>query len=240
MNAIFERLAGRMAARKRTNAETLLAAARRLANGESMDDATVAEALDNAGQTLEHFQTLVDLCQRRRAWYVAMDRGPAAIAKRDKATVVLEREAATFEETRQVWVQRAHVLEAEVSAAAQVADAAREARSSLLHWDNVPGDLAGQIHEAHESVAVANQALATLEREQRQQRETEKSQSDWAEQKRTLNQSTPYGGAEDHERLAKRATRRLAEIETEMAAARKAVEAAEAELRRLEAAALKV
>jgi hypothetical protein len=240
MNAIFEALAGRMAARKRTHTETLVAAARRLATGESVDDAAVAEALEASGQTLDDFQALAELCQRRRTWYVEMDRGPAAVARRDKATATLEREKAAFEQIQNAWFARAGVLEGEIAAAGKVADAARAARGNLVHWDHVPGELAGQIHEAHEAVAAAHGVVATLERERRQQTEREKSERDWAEHKRTLNLATPAGDAADHERAAKRAARRLAEIEKELPAARQAVEAAEAELRRLEAAALKI
>jgi hypothetical protein len=237
---ILEALATRMAARKTTANATLIAAARRLAAGESADDDAVERALIETGTTLDDFKAMVELCQRRRQWYAAMDKGPAATAKRDKANAVLEREAAAFQATEAAWLVRRRQLSAELDEVERIVAAAHTARGDLVRPDNVPGDLADRLREAHDAVAAATEKVAQLNRDRRQWAEQEKSQTEWAEHKRGLNIVTQGGDADDHERMAKRAANRIAEIDAELPAALQAEAAARKHLEAAEAAALKV
>lgn len=240
MVGIFEALAERMATRTRTHNETLLAAARRLANGESADDAAVDAALAATGKTVDEFRELVELCQRRREWYAAMDRGPAATTMLDKLQAAAARERAAFEQVEQAWRSRAAELDAQIRAAETTTTAAGAARDKLVHPDNVPGDLADRIRQAHDDVAATATAMERNRRERREAAEREKSQREWADHKRGLNQHTAGGSADDHERNATRAAKRVAELDAELPDVERAAANAVAELRRLEALALKV
>jgi len=239
MTTILEALAARMSARKTSANDVLVGAARRLAAGESADDAAIERAMLEANMSLADFRALVELAQRRREWYAALDRGPAAVAKRDKVLAVIERERAQFEQIRNQWIARANELDAEHNAADKLAEAARDARGKLVHPDNVPGTLADAIREAHDNVATTAGEVERIRRDMRDNAEREKSQREWADQKRRLNQVTPAGDANDHERMADRAARRLKELAAELPAAEAAAAKAVADLERLETAALK-
>ena len=236
---ILEAISTRMAARKTSANETLVAAARRLAAGESADEAAVERALVETNTPLETFRDMVELCQRRRAWYAAMDKGPAAAARRDKAAGVLEREAAAFQAAEQTWLARRRELSADLDDAERIVAAARDARDNLVRADNIPGQLADRLREAHDAVAAAAGRVEKLNRDRRQWVEQQKSQEGFAEHKRGLNLRTPQGDAEDHARAAARAARRVAEVDVELATARQELEAAEKHVASLEAAALK-
>jgi hypothetical protein len=236
---LLEALSARMNARRTNANDVLVAAARRLAAGESADDAAVERALVETGTSLDAFRELVELCQRRREWYVSMDRGPAAAARVAKANATLEREAAAFQATHDAWMERRRQLSADLDDAERIVAAARAARDELLRPDNVPGDLANRLREAHDGVVAAACEVERLNNDRRHWVEQEKTQRGWAEEKRRLNKSTPQGDAEDHARAADRAARRVADIDAQLPAARDAAEAAEKHLAATEAAALK-
>jgi hypothetical protein len=238
--SIFEALAERMATRKRSTDETLLAAARRAAAGESVDDAAVDAAMASSGKSVDDFRELVELCQRRRGWYASMDRGPAANATLGKLQAAATRERAAFEQVRDAWLSRAAELDEQIKNAERITTAAHDARGQLVDPANVPGDLAARIREAHDAVVDAASTVERIKRERRDAAEREKSQREWTEHKRGLNISTPAGNADDHERAAARAAKRLAELDAELPDAERAHAAAEGELRRLESLALKV
>jgi hypothetical protein len=237
--SIFEALAERMATRKRSTDETLLAAARRAAAGESVDDAAVDDALASSGRTVDDFRELVELCQRRRGWYAALDRGPAANATLDKLNATAAKERAAFEKVRAAWVSRATELDEQIKAAERITTAANDARGKLVDPGHVPGDLAARIREAHTAVVDTASTVERIKRERRDAAERAKSQREWADHKRGLNLSTPAGDADDHERAAARAAKRVAELDAELPDAERAHADAERELRRLESLALK-
>jgi len=239
MTSVLDALAGRLAARKTTATETLVAAARRLAAGEGVDDGGIEAAMLETGMTLDGFRSMVELCQRRRGWQATAAKATAAGSRLDKATAALERATADFEATRQAFVVRHAELSSEVAAVERAVAEARQASANLVAPDNVPGPLGDQLREAHDQVAAANQALEALERDRREWAERERYHRGWADTKRQLNQTTPAGSAADHERAAARAARRVAEIDGQLPAARKAVAAAEKSLEGLERAAAK-
>ena len=237
--SIFDTLSERLASRARTHEDELLRAARRAAAGESINDQVVADTLVATGQSIEDFRELVDVCQRRNRWLAEFNRGASAQATMDKLTKTAERERAEFERVQQAWFARAADLDAQLAAAQSTVQRARAARDELVAARNVPGALADQIREAHDTVAATGSEVERIKRERRDAAEREKSQRNWAEQKRRLNQRTPAGGPDDHERAADRAAKRVAELTDELPAAERAAAAAEKELARLESLALK-
>jgi chromosome segregation ATPase len=238
MLTVLEALRERMATRRRTHNETLLAAARRAAAGESVDDAAVDAALWSTGKDVDEFRRLVELCQRRRDWYAAMDRGPAAKATLDKLKATMDRERAAFEQAAAAWRVRATELESQISAATTTVAMATDARNQLVAPDNVPGELAARISEAQELANATADAVEQNRRERRERAEAAKTQREWAQEKRDAGHGPV--GVDEHERAATRAEKRVAELDAELPNAERAHADAERELRRLESLALKV
>lgn len=236
---ILELLRTRRAERRLTADQTLAAAANRLAADETVDHTAVETALLEAGRSVEDFETMCETARRRRQWRAAFDRGTAAKTRLEKARTTAERERNQFEQIRTQWLERAAQLDAEIAAADAVVRAADDARRELVDPRNVPGAAGDELAAAHAELAAASDAVSALGRQLREQRELEKSQREWADQKRTLNQTTLHGGPEDHERRAERAARRIKELESELREATAAEGAAAARVQKLEAAALK-
>lgn len=237
---VLEQLRDRVAGRKRTAEETILAAAHRAANGESVDVDSLDTALAACGHTPDSFATLVELMHKRRKWRADMDRGAKAAAEVEKHTAAGNQLQAEREEWLAAWHQRATANDTARNAATALADRARDARNALWHPDNVPGPVAERVRAAEEAHHDAQVEVARIERERREAEDLERHHRGWETNKRELNKSTPEGDADDHKRRADRAARRVAELDTELAAATKALATAATELDAARAAALKV
>jgi hypothetical protein len=88
-------------------------------------------------------------------------------------------------------------------------------------------------------VAATAGEVERIRRDMRDNAALEKSQREWADDKRRLNKVTYGGGPDDHDRNADRAARRLKELTAELPAAEAAATKAMADLERLEHTALK-
>lgn len=237
--SVLELLRGRMAARKNTADETLAAAAKRLAAGESIDHGAVETALVETRQTVDDFEAMVSVATRRREFRAAMDKGPAATTKLEKIQSTAANERAQFEKIQTAWLQRAAELDEQIRTAESIVGRARDAREELVKPANVPEPLRTRLVEAHAALGEAHTTRERLEREMREVRDRLKQRSELANHYRELNATGQFGTAEDYETLAKRCQRRLAELEPEFAEATTAVAAAEKELAAAETVAVK-
>lgn len=237
---VLEILMSRSRERHNTAAEALVAAANRIAADEAVDPGTVERALVDAGKDVAEFERLCELAKQRREWRSAWDRRQAADAKKAKAQMALDKEREAFEAAHATWVDKGSSLEAEIAAAASVVDAADVARARLVMPKNVPGPLGEKLAAAIAERDAATERVAAANRELREVRQLEKDQRDWCQHKREMNLSTLGGDADDHERRANRAARRAGELLAELQAAQSAEEAAAANVKSLEAAALKL
>lgn len=237
---IVELLRGRARERRETADEALLAAANRVAADESIDAEAVDRALVAAGKSVDDFETLCDLARRRREWRATLDKKATADRALAKVTQVATREREAFEIAHAAWMVRGAELDAEIRAHTATVSAANVARERLVLPVNVPAPLGEKLADAIAERDAATERVANVNRDLREARRVEKDQREWAEHKKTLNQSTPAGDADDHERRANRAARRAAELLEELKAAQEAEEAANTNVRTLEAAALKL
>jgi hypothetical protein len=238
--SILETLRARFAERARTADETLTDAARRVAAGESVDMAAVESALTALQKSVGDFEAMIELARRRQGWYSAMNGLAAATARKSKAMAAAAAERAAFERVAEAWQARGRELDAEIEAADKVIQAASTARENLTNHRNVPGQLGEKLADAQTALEKATAATNRLRRAALEAANESKSERGFAEHKRTYNISTPAGDADDHERKAKRLERRAAELQAETAAAAAAEKDAEAELKRLQEAAMKI
>jgi len=239
MMKVLDLLRSRARERQVGAAEVLAAAANRAAAGESVDHEAVDRALVDCGKTVDDFAAMCDMAARRRNWRATLDRAPQAEAKLAKARAAAEKERAAFEATHAAWMKRGSELDAEIASATAVVTAARDAREELVKPANVPEPLRSKLAEATTVRDAATERVANINRELRDARDREKTQREWADHKRSLNISTHVGDADDHDRAAKRAAKRAAELLEELKAAQAEEETAAAEVRSLEAAAIK-
>lgn len=240
--SVLELLTGKARARQANADDTLVAAAKRAANGESVDVDAVDQALVATGRTPDDFAAMVALAGKRRAWFRDMDKGTAAKAAADKAGAAFQREEAAFVVVRDAWVARSQSLGAERDQAMAVVSRARDARDALVHPDNVPtAALAQRIRDAHDAVMAAEAELSRIRGEVRDNEERRKAALDWKESRNWKQDAdaTAKRSAEDQQLVADRCTRRLKDLATELAAANEALAAATAEVDAAEAAALK-
>lgn len=237
---VLEMLRARVRERVLNADELLATAANRVAADEVVDHGAVEAALTSTGKSVDDFERMVDLFRRRRQWHTTLDRRAAATTRLGKARAAAEREREQFETIRRQWLERAAELDAEITSAQHIVDAGNTAEHELVQPANVPAPLDAQLTEARATLEAATARVQSIGRELREVRANEKTQTEWAEHKSSLNLSTPAGDADDHRRRAARAARRAAELDTELSTAQAEEKAAAAALKRLEAAALKL
>lgn len=239
MVGILETLRGRMAARRESNAETLAAAARRIAAGESVDTGNVEAALVQENKSVDDFEALCELARRRQVWHATRDKGPAAIVQRDKLTTELEAERQRFEAARLAWVAASEKLNAKLSAAVNTVSASNDATDNLTHPKNIPGPLGDKMAAALDAHTDAMSAAENARRALKDARDRVKGEAEWVAHKQTYNDQR-YSSLADHQAALARWQRRLPELETAVKEADAAVTAAEKTLAELRAAALKL
>jgi DNA repair exonuclease SbcCD ATPase subunit len=239
MNGILEVLRTRMVARRETNAETLMAAARRIAAGETVDPSAVESALVAERSTVEDFAAMCELARRRQAWHATRDKGPAAIIQRDKLTTELEAERQRFEAARLAWVAASDKLNAKLTAAINTVSASNDAVENLTNPKHLPGPLGDKLAAALDAHTAALDAAESARRTLRDARDRVKSEDEWCTHKATYNNER-YSTLADHQAALARWQRRLPELETAVKEADAAVATAEKALAELRAAALKL
>ena len=239
MAQILEMLRSRMAARAESNAEVLVAAARRIAAGESVDTAAVETALVAEGKSVDAFEAMCELARRRQAWHAARDRGPAAIVQRDKLTRELDAARNEYEKLRLRWVETSGQLGQQIDALIAVVSASDDATAKLTAPENVPGVLAERIRAADADHTAALQNAEAVRRDLKEARSRVKDEAEWVVHKKQFNDQRA-STLDDHERALARWERRVKELEAALPPAERAVAAALKTLQERRAAALKL
>jgi len=239
MVGILETLRGRMAARRETNAETLMAAARRIAAGETVDPSAVESALVAERATVDDFSAMVELARRRQSWHATRDKGPAAIIQRDKLTTELEAERQRFEAARLAWNAASEKLNAKLSAAINTVSASNDATDNLTHPKNIPGPLGEKMAAALDAHTDAMTNAENARRALKDARDRVKGETEWVAHKKTYNDQR-YSSLADHQAALARWERRVPELETAVKESEAAEVAAFKALDERRAAALKL
>jgi hypothetical protein len=240
MVGILETLRGRMAARRETNAETLVAAARRIAAGETVDAGSVEAALVAESKSVEDFEAMCELARRRQLWHAARDKGPAATRERDKLQSELDAAKDAFEKSRLAWVERSGSLAARIRTFDVVVQTADDATGKLTDPANIPGVLAERLRTADAAHVEAMDAVETIRRELREAKSRVKNEGEWVQHKQQFNNNTHLSTLDDHKLALARAERRVAELEAALPPAESAAAAALKTLDERRAAALKL
>lgn len=236
---ILESLRSRMTARRESNTSTLVAAARRIATGETVDPADIEGALVAEGVTVEAFESMVELAHRRQGWHATRDKGPAAAVQRDKAAAELETARERFEAAREVWATTSQKLNARLAAAGGIVSAAADATQHLRTPANIPGPLGGKIAAADDAHVAAMSNVETTRRMLKDAKGRVRSELEWVDHKQTYNDNR-YTSLADRQNALARWEKRVPELETALVDAVAAATAAEKTLNDLRADALKL
>jgi len=236
---ILDAIRSRMTARRESNASTLVAAARRIATGETVDPADIESTLVAEGVTVDAFESMVELARRRQGWHATRDRGPAAAAQRDKAAAELETARERFEAAREVWATTSQKLNVKLAAAGNIVSAADDATRSLQTPANIPGPLGGKIAAADDAHVAAMVAVENARRALKDARDRVRSESEWVERKQTFNDQR-YTSLAEHVAALARWEKRVPELEKAVVDAVAAATTAEKTLNDLRADALKL
>jgi hypothetical protein len=238
LSAVLETLRARATRRHDTAAETVWGAAKRLAADESANPEQVEAALAEAGLQLDDFDRLVKLAGQRRGWFAALDRATPARTKFEKLKATMEAERAAFDDVCHRWEQRAAAADAELAEFERVVREGDAARDALCHPANLPPGTGGLMQTALDEQHAAVVAVEDAKRALRKQREIEHQRLWMAEQKREEGRWHPLDIDED-ERAAKRAAKSAAELEQEIRTLEVAVRAADDNVAKCRASALK-
>jgi hypothetical protein len=238
LSDVLDALRARATRRHETAGETVWAAAKRLAAGESANPEQVEAALAEAGLQLDDFDGLVKLAGQRREWFAALDRATPARTKFEKLKATMEAERAAFDDMCRRWQERAAAADAELAEFERVMREGDAARDALCRPGNLPPATGQRMQAALDDQHAAVVAVEDAKRQLREQREIEHRREWMAAQKREGGRWHPLDIDED-ERAAKRAGKRAAELEQEIRTLEVAVRAADDNVDKCRASALK-
>lgn len=235
---LLDTLRARVSRRNQTAAEGAWAAAKRLAVGESVSPENVEAVLAEAGLTVDDFDGLIALARQRRGWFGAVDKATPARVAHGKLAATLEADRVAFDEVRRRWQEKTAAADAELAALDSVVRAGANARDELCKPANLPAAVAARVQAALDDQHAANVAAGDVRRALAEQRDIRQRRTSMAQSKREEGRCHPLD-IEDEERLATRAERRIAELETQAREVAAAVGAADEKVRTCRAAALK-
>jgi hypothetical protein len=182
MPALLDALRGRMKQREANAIDTIAAAARAAARGESYDIGATEKALIETGMSVDDFEAAVERARRRLAWLDDFEKFATATNKVAKLEAAVEAEKAKFEAARKAFHEKGSALDADLATYRTARDKGREARDRLLDPRDVPGTIGEKYRQA---VAEAEAAASALERAQaavREQAARVKSENEWIAQ----------------------------------------------------------
>ena len=233
MAAILDALRGRMRQREATSVDTIAAAARAAARGESYDVTQIESALVETRQTAADFEAAIDVARQRQTWLKQFEQLAAAASKADKLEAAIQAEEEKLAEARRAAIGRCDAMRAELAIHSSRRDQGRDAREALLRPAGVPGTIGDQWRSAVEARDAAEVQCGDTKRLLRESREKAKNEEGWIEQiigeaDKSLKPSIfdrlagqkLYGDqanrVEQHTLALKRAQRRIAELEEQL------------------------
>jgi hypothetical protein len=233
MAAIIDALRGRMRQREATSVDTIAAAARAAARGESYDVTQIESALVETRQTAADFEAAVDVARQRQTWLKQFEQLAAATSKADKLEAAIQAEEEKLAEALRAAINRCDAMRAELAIHASRRDQGKDAREALLRPAGVPGTIGDQWRAAVDARDAAEVQREDTQRLLREARSKFKSEEGWIEQivgeadkalkpnifDRLAGQKL-YGDqanrVEQHTLALKRAQRRIAELEEQL------------------------
>jgi hypothetical protein len=238
--------------------DVLAKAARDQAAGLEVDVQAVDSALHELKLNVDDFARMVEAATRRRSALADLEKLAVARGKRDKAQTQLDQEKVRISEAIEAYEQRAAAIAGTLQAAQAVVDAAEAARRVLLVPDDVPGVVGRVYREAIERAATATKEHDSISQRHRETNGRVSLHAGWIKKLSSVEaeslvpsswvapQGQPEwqrdghdGQLEEHHKQWRRASRELADIETELAAAKEEVDAAKRALAAAELDALK-
>jgi hypothetical protein len=106
MVALLDALRGRVKQREGNALDTIAAAARAAARGETYDVGAIEKALAETRQTPGDFERAVELARKRLAWLADFEKLASATTKVTKLESTAEAEKAKFEAARRAFMER--------------------------------------------------------------------------------------------------------------------------------------
>ena len=237
MATLLESLRGRMKQRELNAIDTVAAAAKAAARGETYDVGAIETALVEARLSMDDFEKAVEIAGQRTRWLADFEKLATASNKVKKGEAAIAAEEARFEELRRAYVEKIQAIDADLAAARTAKDAGEQARGRLLEPKSVPGTVGDRYRAAVAEAEAAAEELNTATRDLREVNQRIKSEEEWiaqllGEKAETLRpflpirrqEETPESfKVEDHRKALARAQRRKGEIEVALKTAEQAV-----------------
>lgn len=243
ITAVLDRMAGRLKQRKTTAREVVEQAARRIAGGETVDEAALEGAIVEAGLAIDDLQRLAEFYVARREKRQVLDALGAARKRLAAVDARIAAENAKHAEIVDAYKKRWIALREEADAATREVDAGRAARDWLLELANCPPSMQDDYRRLLDEEQAATVAVGDATRVVRELRERILSE------KRSIESLTGATAQEidpslvplnrrngrviandeqieEHRRTIKRLEGRLVEAESVLAAAEKQLAAA--------------
>jgi hypothetical protein len=182
MAAILDALRGRMRQREATSVDTIAAAARAAARGESYDVLAIEVALVETRQTAADFEAAVAVARQRQTWLRLFEQLAAATTKAEKLEAAIQAEEEKLAEIRRAAIVRCDALRAELATHGARRDQGRDARESLLRPAGVPGTIGEQWRAAVDARDAAEVERENTKRLLRETRDKARYAEGWIEQ----------------------------------------------------------
>lgn len=164
LSDIFDRITSRRRDRQLSAQEQLTAAAKRHVRGETVDVASIEEALFTTGQSVDDFRTLCNLEEQRRDCFTRIENGASSKTRLEKLEQQIAAEVAKFAEIQQGYQTRIAKLDEERREVSPAVNSAASAKDWLLDPRNAVGALGDEYREALDQESNAEAEVQRLER----------------------------------------------------------------------------
>lgn len=181
ITAVLDRLSGRLKQRTKSAREIVEQAARKIAAGESVDEAALESAIVEAGLAVDDLGRLAEFYSRRAEKRKLLDALGGARKRLAAVDAKISAENAKHAEIVDAYKKRWLALREEADAATREVDAGRAARDWLLELANCPPSLQDDYRRLLDDEQAATVAVGDAQRLARQIREDIESQKRWIE-----------------------------------------------------------
>jgi hypothetical protein len=236
MAALLDALRGRMKQRELNAIDTVAAAARAAARGQTYDVGAIENALIEARLSMDDFEAAVAIAGKRIAWLADFEKLANASNKFKKAEAAIAAEQAKFEDAKRAFMQKFEALDSDLANARGARDAGERARGSLLDPANVPGTIGDRYRSAVAEAEASEAAVEDAMRKMREVNQRIKSEEGWivqltGEKAETIRpfiaikrpeEPAETQKIEEHRKALARAHRRKEEVEATLKAAEQA------------------
>lgn len=167
---LFDRITSRRRDRELSAQEQLAAAAKRHVRGETVDVASIEEALFTTGQSVDDFRKLCESEESRRDCFRRIENGASSRTKLEKLEQQIAAEIMKFSEIRSAHETRIAKLDEERREIVPAVDAANAAKDWLLDPRNAIGAVGEEYREALDQESRAESEVEGLQRQAKELR----------------------------------------------------------------------